>query len=76
MGMFYRSLFVLFLLAIVLFVLLRFTDSDYPIGLRLRITASYQAFGGIRLLFIKNISIKRRIYFLNVVSNQVIDRNI
>jgi hypothetical protein len=28
--MFCRSLFVLFLLAIVLFVVLRFTDSDYP----------------------------------------------
>jgi len=30
---FCRSLFVLFLLAIVLSVLLRFTDSDYPFGI-------------------------------------------
>jgi len=33
MCMFCRSLFVLFLLAIVLFGLLRFTDSDYPFGI-------------------------------------------
>ena len=33
MCMFCRSLFVLFLLAIVLSVLLRFTDSDYPSGI-------------------------------------------
>ena len=33
MGMFYRSLFVLFLLAIVLSVLLQYTDSDYPFGI-------------------------------------------
>ena len=33
MCMFYRSLFVLFLLAIVLSVLLRYTDSDYPFGI-------------------------------------------
>ena len=32
MCMFCRSLFVLFLLAIVLSVLLRYTDSDYPFG--------------------------------------------
>ena len=31
--MFSRSMFVLFLLAIVLSVLLRFTDSDYPFGI-------------------------------------------
>jgi hypothetical protein len=31
--MFCRSLFVLFLLAIVLSVLLRYTDSDYPVGI-------------------------------------------
>jgi hypothetical protein len=31
--MFCRSLFVLFLLAIVLSVLLRFTNSDYPFGI-------------------------------------------
>jgi len=31
--MFCRSLFVLFLLAIVLFVFLRFTDSDYSFGI-------------------------------------------
>jgi hypothetical protein len=31
--MFCRSLFVLFLLAIVLSALLRFTDSDYPFGI-------------------------------------------
>ena len=33
MCMFCRSLFVLFNLAIVLSVLLRFTDSDYPFGI-------------------------------------------
>ena len=33
MCMFYRSLFVLFLLAIALFVLLRYTDSDYRFGI-------------------------------------------
>ena len=33
MCMFYRSLFVLFLLAIVLSILLRYTDSDYPFGI-------------------------------------------
>ena len=33
MCMFCRSLFVLFLLAIVLSVFLRFTDSDYPFGI-------------------------------------------
>ena len=33
MCKFYRSLFVLFLLTIVLSVLLRFTDSDYPFGI-------------------------------------------
>ena len=33
MCMFYRSLFVLFLLAIVLSVLLRYTDSDYCLGI-------------------------------------------
>jgi hypothetical protein len=33
MCMFCRSLFVLFLLAIVLSVLLRYTDSDYPVGI-------------------------------------------
>ena len=33
MCMFYRSLFVLFLLAIVFSVLLRYTDSDYPFGI-------------------------------------------
>ena len=31
--MFCRSLFVIFLVAIVLSVLLRFTDSDYPFGI-------------------------------------------
>ena len=33
MCMFYRSLFVLFLLTIVLSVLLRYTDSDYRFGI-------------------------------------------
>ena len=33
MCMFYRSLFVLFLLAIVLSILLRYTDSDYSFGI-------------------------------------------
>jgi len=33
MCMFCRSLFVLFLLAIVLSVLLRYADSDYPFGI-------------------------------------------
>ena len=33
MCMFYRSFFVLFLLAIVLSVLLRYTDSDYPLSI-------------------------------------------
>ena len=33
MCMFYRSLFVLFLLAIMLSVLLRYTDSDYRFGI-------------------------------------------
>jgi hypothetical protein len=47
MCMFCGSLFVLYLLAIVLFVLLRFTDSDYPFGifkLFLLVSESVQTF--------------------------------